>query len=312
MAIVPNSIPPHPPHPQESQPQSGWHFWIDRGGTFTDVVARDPQGTIQTLKLLSENPQHYPDAPLEGIRRCLGIEPGQPLPAEAIASIRMGTTVATNALLERRGEPTVLVTTQGFRDALTIGYQHRPDLFALYPQRSPQLYDRVVEVAARHSAHGEDLIPLGEASVNQLREELQRAKAEGCGACAIALLHGYRYPDHEQIVAIVAQAVGFQQISCSHQVSPLIKLISRGETTVLDAYLSPILHRYIQRFTAAFTPEPPQLLFMQSHGGLTPGAYFQGKDSILSGPAGGLVGAVETCRSLGFGKIITFAFQSDG
>jgi 5-oxoprolinase (ATP-hydrolysing) len=288
-----------------------WHFWIDRGGTFTDIVARQPNGQIRIHKLLSENPNHYADAPLQGIRDLMGIASDQPIPAEQIAVVKMGTTVATNALLERKGDRTLLLITKGFRDALRIGYQNRPNLFALQIQRPDLLYEKVIEVEERYSAQGQELLPLQKPE--ELLSTLQATLESGIQACAIVFLHGYRYPHHEQQVAQLAQQAGFTQISVSHQVSPLIKLVSRGDTTTVDAYLSPILRRYVDRITTEFripnsefsSPEF-RILFMQSNGGLTPAQFFQGKDSILSGPAGGIVGAVQTSLQAGFQKIITF------
>lgn len=279
----------------------GWQFWIDRGGTFTDVVAQQPDGQLIVHKLLSENPQRYADAPLQGIRQVLGLGPEDKIPSEQISVVKMGTTVATNALLERQGEPTLLVITQGFRDALRIGYQNRPDIFARQILLPEVLYQQVIEVKERTSAQGDILVPL---DVEATRQDLQVAYDRGLRACAIACLHGYRYPDHEGQIAALAAEVGFTQISVSHQVSPLMKLISRGDTTVVDAYLSPILHRYVQRVATAL--DQTRLMFMQSNGGLTDAHKFQGKDSILSGPAGGIVGAVETSQRAGFEKIIGF------
>ncbi len=291
-----------------------WQFWIDRGGTFTDIVAQKPDGQFVVHKLLSENPDRYADAPLQGIRDLMDIEPDQPIPAEHIAMVKMGTTVATNALLERKGDRTLFITTQGFRDVLRIGYQNRPDIFAREIVLPDMLYEQVIEVTERLSAQGEVLIPLSQQSQADLLRSLQSAYDRGIRACAIAFLHGYRYPQHEQQVAVLAQQVGFTQISVSHRVSPLIKLVSRGDTTVVDAYLSPILRRYVDRIEAELNPpdntagqvSAPQLMFMQSNGGLTPARFFQGKDSILSGPAGGIVGAVQTSLKAGFEKIITF------
>jgi len=322
-----------------------WQFWIDRGGTFTDIVARRPDGTLVVHKLLSENPDRYADAPIQGIRDLLGLGEGEPIPAEAIEAVKMGTTVATNALLERKGDRVLLLITQGFRDALRIGYQNRPNIFARHIQLPEMLYERVVEVQERISAQGEILSPLTPSEENRLRQELQNAYACGIRACAIVLMHGYRHPAHEQRLGEIAREVGFTQVSLSHQVSPLIKLISRGDTTVVDAYLSPILRRYVDRVAAqlqpealtprspdALTPSPsprgrggqelenadsrlptpdsrlphPRLMFMQSNGGLTDAAFFQGKDSILSGPAGGIVGAVQTSEQAGYDRIIGF------
>ncbi|PZO48913.1 MAG: 5-oxoprolinase [Phormidesmis priestleyi] len=291
--------------------QPGWQFWIDRGGTFTDIVAQRPDGKIVVHKLLSENPDRYEDAPIQGMRDLLGVAAGQPLPAGQIASIKMGTTVATNALLERKGDRTLFITTKGFRDGLRIGYQNRPDIFAHQIILPDILYEQVVEVRERVSATGEVLQVMTPKVEKQLLADLQAAYAQGIRACAIALIHGYRYPDHEKRVAEIARQVGFTQISVSHQVSPLVKWVSRADTTVVDAYLSPILRRYVERIEQALASDHSsgdrtQLLFMQSHGGLTPAKYFQGKDSILSGPAGGIVGAVQTSHQAGFDKIITF------
>jgi 5-oxoprolinase (ATP-hydrolysing) len=298
------------PHPTTHPLQ--WQFWIDRGGTFTDIVAQRPDGSIVLHKLLSENPDRYEDAPLQGIRDLLELTADEPIPAEAIAAIKMGTTVATNALLERKGEPTVLIITAGFGDALSIGYQNRPDIFALNIQKPEQLYDRVIEVAERLMADGTILRPLTPDIEANYCQALGEAYKTGFRACAIVLMHGYRYPNHELRLAELAQEIGFNQISISHQVSPLIKLIGRGDTTVVDAYLSPVLRRYVDRLSNAIQVErtnqslPPQILFMQSNGGLTEANCFQGKDSILSGPAGGIVGAIQTTQLAGFDRIITF------
>jgi 5-oxoprolinase (ATP-hydrolysing) len=284
-----------------------WQFWIDRGGTFTDIVARRPDGQIVLHKLLSDNPERYADAPLQGIRELVGLAADAPIPAEQIAAVRMGTTVATNALLERKGDRTLLLITQGFRDALRIGYQNRPDIFARQIVLPEQLYERVIEVQERITAQGEVLQPLSH--LETLGADLEQARADGIHSCAIVLLHSYRYPEHEQRLASLARSVGFAQVSVSHEVSPLIKLVGRGDTTVVDAYLSPILRRYVERVSAALESEAdhgPQLLFMQSSGGLADARDFQGKDSILSGPAGGIVGAVEVSRRAGFAQIISF------
>ncbi|WP_313930251.1 hydantoinase B/oxoprolinase family protein [Trichocoleus sp. FACHB-262] len=280
---------------------SRWQFWIDRGGTFTDVVARRPDGELVVHKLLSENLERYADAPLQGIRELLGIATEVPIPAEQIAAMKMGTTVATNALLERKGDRVVLLITQGFRDALRIGYQNRPNIFARQIILPEMLYEQVIEVEERYTAQGEELTPV---NLEALRPELQAAYESGIRACAIAFLHGYRYPNHEQQVADLAREIGFTQISVSHEVSPLMKLVSRGDTTVVDAYLSPILRRYVDRVAGQLGDT--QLMFMQSNGGLTDAKFFQGKDSILSGPAGGIVGAVQTSKLAGFEQIITF------
>ncbi len=289
------------------QSDQRWQFWIDRGGTFTDIVARRPDGQIVLYKLLSENPERYADAPLQGIRELMGLTADVPIPAEHIAVVRMGTTVATNALLERKGDRTLLLITQGFRDALRIGYQNRPDIFARHIVLPEQLYERVIEVQERVTAQGEVLQPLSD--LERLRSGLEEALADGIRSCAIVLLHSYRYPEHEQRLAALVRSVGFEQVSVSHEVSPLIKLVGRGDTTVVDAYLSPILRRYVERVSTALAADAdhgPQLLFMQSSGGLADAQDFQGKDSILSGPAGGIVGAVEVSRRAGFQQIISF------
>lgn len=278
-----------------------WQFWIDRGGTFTDVVARTPTGDLKTLKLLSENPEQYRDAALQGIRTALNTPADETIPAEHIEAVKMGTTVATNALLERKGDRTVLVITRGFRDALRIGYQNRPDIFARHIVLPELLYETVIEVDERYNANGEELV---EVDVEPAREELQNAYDNGIRSCAIVFMHGYRYQDHEKIVAAMAREIGFTQVSISHEVSPLIKLVSRGDTTVVDAYLSPILQRYVDQVASEL--QGARLMFMQSNGGLTDARLFKGKDSILSGPAGGIVGAVETAAMAGFDKIIGF------
>ena len=284
-----------------ASPGGRWQFWIDRGGTFTDVVARAPDGALRTAKLLSENPGRYGDAAVEGIRRILGLAPGEPIPAAAIEAVKMGTTVATNALLERRGDRVVLAITRGFADALRIGYQNRPKLFARHIVLPEMLYERVIEIDERLDAHGRVLAPLDEAAA---RAALEDAFAAGIRAIAIVLLHGYRHPDHERRLAALAGAIGFTQISASHAVSPLMKLVPRGDTTVVDAYLSPILRRYVDRVREALGGV--RLMFMRSSGGLTDAALFHGKDSILSGPAGGVVGMAGTGRAAGFTRVIGF------
>ena len=291
-----------------------WQFWIDRGGTFTDIVARRPDGQIVLHKLLSENPDRYADAPIQGIRDLLGLGNDEAIPAEAIEAVKMGTTVATNALLERKGDRVLFLTTRGFRDALRIGYQNRPDIFARHIELPEMLYEQVIEVNERLSAQGEVLVPLSAEEEERLLRELQHTYDAGIRACAIALIHGYRYPAHELRLGELARQVGFTQVSISHQVSPLIKLVSRGDTTVVDAYLSPILRRYVDRVAGQLShageTQPvashPRLMFMQSNGGLTDAALFQGKDSILSGPAGGVVGAVQTSRQAGYDRMIGF------
>jgi len=285
---------------------SKWQFWIDRGGTFTDVVAQRPDGTLVTHKLLSENPAQYPDAAIQGIRDLLGVARDEPLPAAQVDAVKMGTTVATNALLERRGEPTLLLVPRGFRDALRIGYQTRPDLFTLDIELPEMLYSEVLEVDERIGAQGEVVHPLDEAST---RAGLQAAYDRGLRSLAVLFMHSYRYPEHEQRVAEIARQIGFSQISISSQVSPLMKLVSRGDTTVVDAYLSPILRRYVGQVAAELNGMQEaggRLLFMQSNGGLTDAYRFQGKDAILSGPAGGVVGMVRTAEAAGFDKLIGF------
>ncbi|MEM7770377.1 MAG: hydantoinase/oxoprolinase N-terminal domain-containing protein, partial [Cyanobacteria bacterium P01_A01_bin.37] len=225
-----------------------WQFWIDRGGTFTDVVAQSPEGRLVIHKLLSENPERYPDAPLQGIRDILGIPSGTPIPIDQVEVVKMGTTVATNALLERKGDRTLLLITKGFRDALRIAYQNRPNIFARQIMLPDLLYEQVIEVDERYSAQGEELQSLR--LPDEFLEELQHAYDTGIRSVAIALLHSYRYPDHETQLAEVVRTIGFTQVSVSHQVNPLIKLVSRGDTTVVDAYLSPILRRYIDRISA--------------------------------------------------------------
>ncbi len=280
-----------------------WQFWIDRGGTFTDIVARQPNGTLQTHKLLSENPEQYPDAAIEGIRQLLKIKADDALPSHKISAVKMGTTVATNALLERQGEKTVLMMTQGFADALRIGYQTRPDLFALDIKLPEMLYQSVIQVDERMDAHGAVLTPLNR---SKAQADLQSAFDKGFRSVAIVLMHGYRYTQHEQMLQSLAHAIGFDQISLSHEVSPLMKLVSRGDTTVVDAYLSPILKRYINHVSDALEGMDGQLKFMQSSGGLTDAKLFQGKDAILSGPAGGIVGMVRTAELAGFEQLIGF------
>jgi 5-oxoprolinase (ATP-hydrolysing) len=278
-----------------------WQFWIDRGGTFTDVVARAPDGQLHAHKLLSENPERYDDAAVQGIRDLLGVDQTTPIPAERIEVVKMGTTVATNALLERKGEPTVLVITKGFKDALRIAYQNRPDIFAREIILPELLYRGVIEVDERVTAAGDILTELNS---SQIKSDLQDAYDKGFRSAAIVFMHGYRYPDHEAQVAALARDVGFTQVSTSFEVSPLMKLVSRGDTTVVDAYLSPILRRYVDRVAAAVGDT--RLMFMQSNGGLIDADLFQGKDSILSGPAGGVVGMARTAMDAGFDKVIGF------
>ncbi len=278
-----------------------WQFWIDRGGTFTDIVGKRPDGTLVTHKLLSDNPEQYRDAAVAGIRYLLGLQPGEPVTPNQVECVKMGTTVATNALLERKGEPTLLVTTRGFRDALRIAYQNRPRLFERHIVLPEQLYERVIEAQERMGAHGEVVEPLDEA---HLRERLWAAWDAGLRSVAVVFMHGYRFTAHEQAAARIAREVGFTQISTSHQTSPMMKFVSRGDTTVVDAYLSPILRRYVDQVAS----EMPgvKLFFMQSSGGLTDAHAFQGKDAILSGPAGGIVGMARTAALAGCDRVIGF------
>lgn len=281
-----------------------WDFWIDRGGTFTDVVARRPDGSLGTAKLLSENPGAYDDAALQAIRGFLGLPPGARIPADRVGHVKMGTTVATNALLERKGDATVLVTTRGLGDQLRLAYQNRPDLFAREIVLPEQLYSRVIEADERVRADGTVETPL---DAGRLAADLARAHADGFRAVAIVFIHGYRHQAHEAQAGAIARAAGFTQVSISHQVSPLMKMVSRGDTTVVDAYLTPILRRYVDRIAAAFDGDAgPKLMFMQSSGGLTRADLFQGKDAILSGPAGGVVGVVRTSALAGFDRVIGF------
>ncbi|MDH5748800.1 MAG: hydantoinase B/oxoprolinase family protein [Rhodospirillales bacterium] len=297
MAVTKNNGSPG----KSTNSEVAWQFWIDRGGTFTDVVAKTPGGDLVTEKLLSENPEVYEDAALEGIRRLLGVDPGGGVPPDAIEAVKMGTTVATNALLERQGDRTVLLVTRGFADALRIGYQNRPELFKRHILLPELLYERVIEVPERLSATGELIEPL---DLRTAREGLEDAYGAGIRSAAIVFMHGYRFPDHESRVADAARRIGFTQVSTSHEVSPLMKLVSRGDTTVVDAYLSPILRRYVDRIAANLGGT--RLMFMQSNGGLTDAMRFQGKDSILSGPAGGVVGMARTAAMAGFTQVIGF------
>ena len=294
----------HDASPKRKLFARSWDFWVDRGGTITDVIGRDPRGRLHARKLLSENPA-YDDAAVQAIRDLLGLLPGAPIPAGAIGVVKMGTTVATNALLERRGEHTLLVTTKGFRDALEIGYQARPKIFARNIVKPDQLYASVVEIDERVLADGTiETAP----DLDAARAALARAKADGVNAVAIVFMHAYRYPRHEQLVAEVARSLGFAQVSVSHECSPLIKLVGRGDTTVVDAYLSPILSRYVARVSQALDAKRTgaRVMFMMSSGGLTAAELFAGKDAILSGPAGGVVAMAQTGRSAGFGEVIGF------
>ncbi len=282
-----------------------WDFWIDRGGTFTDVIGRDPAGNLHARKMLSENPGAYRDAAVQGIREHLGLKAGEPIPTGTIGEVRMGTTVATNALLERKGDRTLLVTTKGFRDALRIGYQARPDIFAKQIILPEALYEAVEEIDERVLADGTVERAPDEAAI---RSALQAQYDAGFRAVAIVFMHGYRYTAHEQVAARIARDIGFPQVSVSHEVSPLVKLVGRGDTAVVDAYLSPILRRYVQQVSEELdiARTGARLMFMMSSGGLTAAELFQGKDAILSGPAGGVVGLAETGRSAGFDKVIGF------
>ncbi len=279
-----------------------WQFWVDRGGTFTDIVAKTPQGALRTHKLLSDNPEVYADAAVHGIRELLGLKADDAIPDGMVGAVKMGTTVATNALLERKGERTLLLITQGQRDLLRIGYQNRPRLFDLEIKLPELLYDDAVEVAERLAADGDIITPLDE---HKARADLQGAFDAGYRSTAIALMHSYRFPDHEIRLGEIARDIGFTQISLSHQASPLIKLVGRGDTAVVDAYLSPILRRYVDQVAGALSSDA-RLMFMQSNGGLTDASLFQGRDAILSGPAGGVVGMVRTAAELGYDKLIGF------
>ena len=293
-----------------------WQFWVDRGGTFTDIVALRPDGALVTHKLLSENPERYKDAAVHGIRELLALSPDASIPVESIEAVKMGTTVATNALLERKGERTLLAITRGFGDALRIGYQNRPKLFVRRIELPSLIYERVLEIDERIGAAGEIVQTLDLVAAER---GLVEAFADGIRAVAIVLMHGYRYPQHERALRELARKIGYTQVSVSHEVSPLMKLVSRGDTTVVDAYLSPILRRYVDQVeralgggslrggaTSGRGASGIHLQFMQSSGGLTDAHRFHGKDAILSGPAGGIVGAVEVSRLAGFDKVIGF------
>lgn len=282
-----------------------WDFWVDRGGTFTDIVARTPNGELKPHKLLSENPEAYPDAAIQGIRDLMGIDKSQPIPSEKISTVKMGTTVATNALLERKGDRVLLLTNKGFSDALEIGYQARPKLFDREIKKPELLYEQVAEVSGRVLNDGHEEQSFVEAEAEKV---LQKAFDDGIRSVAIVFMHAYRYPNHEQRAATIAKRIGFEQVSPSHVVSPLIKFVGRGDTAVVDAYLSPILRRYVDQVESELDTQNTdlRLMFMMSSGGLTAANLFQGRDAILSGPAGGIVGAVETSRIAGFEKIIGF------
>ncbi len=278
-----------------------WRFWIDRGGTFTDVVAQAEDGTRTTLKLLSENPEQYTDAALAGIRRSFNLSADMPIPTEKILEVKMGTTVATNALLERRGEPTALCITQGFADQLQIANQNRPDIFARHIALPQMLYRQVVEISERVDCRGQILTKL---NIDKVQHQLSELYQTGIRAIAVVLMHSYRYPEHEKLIGDIAKQIGFSQISLSHDVSPIRKIVSRGHTTVVDAYLSPVIHRYINDIAKQLGGR--RLYFMQSNGGLSEAQHFRGKNSIFSGPAAGVVGAVEVCKQAGLNNIICF------
>ncbi len=286
---------------------AGWQFWIDRGGTFTDIVARDPEGRLSTRKLLSENPERYRDAAVAGIRETLGLEPGAAVPPGVIEAVKMGTTVATNALLERKGERVLLLVNRGFADMLRIGNQARPRLFDLDVRLPELLHERVAEIGGRVAVDGTDIEALDE---DAARAALRTAFAEGIRAVAIVLMHAWAHPEHEQRLGAIAREEGFTQVSLSHEASPLPRIVPRGDTTVVDAYLSPVLRRYVDQVAGELVPDGTQdaarLYFMQSSGGLTEAGRFQGKDAILSGPAGGIVGAARTAAMGGFQRIIGF------
>lgn len=282
-------------------PSKRWQFWIDRGGTFTDIVAQKPDGTLITKKLLSENPERYRDAAVAGIRQILALPDDVLIPADQVTCVKMGTTVATNALLERKGEPTLLLTTRGFRDALRIAYQNRPRLFERHILMPEMLYSAVLEADERVDADGAVVQALDE---TRLRQDLLRHLEQGLHSVAIVFMHGWRHTAHEQAAAAIARELGFRQVSSSHETSPLMKFVSRGDTTVVDAYLSPVLRRYVDQVAAEMPGVP--LLFMQSSGGLTDAHGFQGKDAILSGPAGGIVGMVRTAAIAKQQKVIGF------
>lgn len=297
---------PRPTHPSTHPPAGAWEFWIDRGGTFTDIVARRADGTLVTRKLLSDNPRQYADAAIAGIRDILQVPPDQPLATDSLAAVKMGTTVATNALLERRGAAVLLAITRGLRDQLRIGYQTRPDLFALNIELPAPLYAAVVEINERVAADGEVITPLDTAAAER---DLRAQFAAGITNIAIVLMHGYRYHAHELALAELAAAIGFRQISVSHQVSPLMKIVARGDTTVVDAYLSPVLHRYVDHLAsqlAGLARQRGRLMFMRSNGGLADAQFFHGKDAVLSGPAGGVVGMARVSAAAGFDRVIGF------
>ena len=281
--------------------KKGWQFWVDCGGTFTDFVTCSPEGNLSTHKILSQNPENYKDSVVEGICQILGVQKGDPFPQDQIESVKMGTTLATNALLERQGEPTALLVTRGFADQLRIGYQSRPQIFARKIELPEMLYEKVIEVEERISFQGQKLVDLNESTT---QTSLSQLYEDGFRSLAIVFMHAYRYPDHEKRVAALAQKIGFTQVSMSHQVSPLVKFVSRGDTTLVEAYVSPLLKRYVQGFSSKLGDS--SLKFIQSHGGLVEGKRFKGKNAILSGPAGGVIGAVHTAKAAGFNQVISF------
>ena len=283
-----------------------WQFWVDRGGTFTDLVARSPDGRLVTGKYLSENPSQYKDAALYGIRDIIGKAENQPEAlAKHIENIKLGTTVATNALLERKGEPTCLVTTKGYADALVIGDQRRPQLFALKIKPPTVLFEKVIEIDERVSARGDVLTPL---DLESAKKQLEKVYKSGIRSLAIVFMHGYKFPDHETCVAALAREIGFSYVVTSVQTVPVMKFVPRGSTTVADAYLSPALERYVEAVESKTSGIP--LYFMQSNGGLAEAHHFRGKDALLSGPAGGIVGAVLAAAAEGLERIISFDMGS--
>lgn len=284
-----------------------WQFWIDRGGTFTDIVARRPDGSLQVLKLLSENPAAYDDAAVAGIRRCLGVAEGTSIPDDVIAAVRMGTTVATNALLERKGDAIALVITAGLEDQLEIGTQARPDIFARHIIKPAPVYSEVVGARERVRADGTIEQPLDE---EKLRADLLAAYARGIRSVAIVLMHAYAHPGHEISAAAIARDCGFENVSVSHEIAPLIRIVPRGDTTAADAYLTPTLQRYVDKVCNALrTPDAassPRVYFMASSGGLKSAEAFRGRDAVLSGPAGGVVAFARTAEAAGYFKVIGF------
>ncbi|HEX6446146.1 MAG TPA: hydantoinase/oxoprolinase family protein, partial [Streptosporangiales bacterium] len=279
----------------------GWQFWIDRGGTFTDIVAKRPDGSLVTHKLLSDNPSRYDDAAVAGIRQLLGVGPDEPVPTDRVEVVRMGTTVATNALLEHRGERTVLVVTKGFADALRIGYQDRPRIFDRHIELPEPLYERVVEVDERMAADG---TVLRAPDLDAVADELRAAYDDGIRSVAVVCMHSHLHPAHEREIGKVAEGLRFPQVSLSSDVSPVLKVVPRGDTCVVDAYLSPVLRRYVEHVAAEL--HGVRLAFMQSNGGLAEATHFRGKDAILSGPAGGIVGMARMSRLAGFDRAIGF------